>query len=1696
MQPPSGQSGSNRPANSVVDVDVDALPAAFPRFSWRREMLAFAVSRRTLAGLLALGVGCSSESDVDGDPFAGRSAVVGTERWAQPSRDAAGTFFNPNNGTVTSAEVGALSLEARVGSVLPDGEHPSLVADEARVAWASSAGWQRLDLTDATLDWQAAAVAGRGCTGAGVAVGADRLYCSTPQGGRIWQVETGAVFEELGFGTDTFDVSTPVVAGSRMYLVVHERAAAVGSRLVAIDFDDPPSGQPAVLGLDVALPFVETHAPAVDEGRVIVSGTGSTIALDATSGAVAWQVAETGSRPVLVGGATIYGAGSELVARSADDGTQLWRTTLTDPPAGPLVVDGTDVFVVQNVSPIDDIGGVRIESFAVVDGARRWSEDYGRGALAGDLVGAGEVLYLAQDNRTLYCLAKDSGVARAVLPLSGVAGSLRVLGKTVLAVVDDELRRFAGPEPTADADADGVFDATDNCPSVANADQADINGDGHGDACVALDAAIHPSVRLGFGTVVESGAVVGRRAIVGAGVTVGVGAVVGQDAQIGEHTVLGTGVQVLPRVRIGERVVVGHHATIRGNATIGDDASVGARVLIHDRAMVGSRTSLGDDVEVRSEVVLGEDASIAARSVIRERTFVGAGTHVGADTTVSSDVVLGAGSAVGAGSAISARVRVGEAVVLGDDASLAADVEIGDHSSLGVSGALRARVRVGSDTHLGDEFFANTDVSIGSGVTTGDDVDIKPRSFVLDGATLGRAIRLSSDVVVGAFATVGDGVQVSARSTVGGHSSLGRGTKLSSDVFVGRAVEVGVDAALSNQVRLDNDTAVGEAGEIRSRGRVTLERAACSTAVAETLPVACTAPYAGTVQLPALDDAAAPEVALDGDTAHGLRLIEVAGHHEGVATFRAPHDGPFAVYLSAQNIPFRITPAAGTPITPVAARCDEDTRALTCPDLRRRRSYWLSEGETYRLELGPVDPPLSWVRAAVMSVPLVDECALGLDECDADPHACVDAADGYACVCPAPYSGDGVGSAGCQLASGPHAAIDFPLAGLTSAEVIEVRGQATDAGGEAIGSVRVNGVAATVTHDGGFTASVPLALGDNVLVVEVTNVSGTVNAAADAVRITRDVLDFAPDAMRLDAADGFALVLEPQRPALWRVETSSGVRRVVSDELVGSGPVLISPRGLALDRANDRGFVYDTDLAAVVAVNLADGARWEVSGGLSPLGAGPTFGEPAALAYDPLRDRVLVLEAGLQPRLLAVDVSTGDRAVVTDPVTGVGVPLVDPSHLSYDPARDVVVVADLGRVALVEVDLTTGDRTVLSSETVGSGRDFTEPATVTINGLDNTLLVVDRQQRLVFSVERDTGDRRDLSNNWARTGPEFLAPAGISYDPGHARVLVADADRHAIVQVDTLRGERTYLSGAHRGAGLSLRQASQMRRDSRDGRLYVLDERVDALTAVDPLSGTRSVVSSATVGSGPVVAEPEAFDLDEARHTAYLLGEASETSLGLFSLELDSGVRALVSGPGVGSGLALGREVGGFAYDPVGERALLFRRSPAGDLELVEISIVTGDRSVVALAPPPNGPASIAPVGGLFDGTGGRLLVADPAIDALYAIDPAAGTQSIITSNSVGSGANWRLPRQVAFDAERAIAYIPDANRDALYRVLLSNGSRAQVSGNTVGAGPRLDKPSGVAIDDQRRVAFVVDTRQASVVAIDVLSGVRVVVSR
>ena len=65
--------------------------------------------------------------------------------------------------------------------------------------------------------------------------------------------------------------------------------------------------------------------------------------------------------------------------------------------------------------------------------------------------------------------------------------------------------------------------------------------------------------------------------------------------------------------------------------------------------------------------------------------------------------------------------------------------------------------------------------------------------------------------------------------------------------------------------------------------------------------------------------------------------------------------------------------------------------------------------------------------------------------------------------------------------------------------------------------------------------------------------------------------------------------------ALVAIDSDTGHRTIVSDDAIGSGPNLLSPRAIALDTPNNRMFVVDTGWDALTVIDLSNGNRAIVS---------------------------------------------------------------------------------------------------------------------------------------------------------------------------------------------------------------------------------------------------------------------------------------------------------------------------------------------------------------------------------------------------------------------------------------------------------------------------------------------------------------------
>jgi acetyltransferase-like isoleucine patch superfamily enzyme len=173
-----------------------------------------------------------------------------------------------------------------------------------------------------------------------------------------------------------------------------------------------------------------------------------------------------------------------------------------------------------------------------------------------------------------------------------------------------------------DQDGDGVLDDADNCPTMWNANQADANSDGFGDACVALSATIaagatvDPTVTIGPFSAVKKDASIGAGTAIGQLVTVDQSVVLGEDVRIGNSTTISQASRVGDGSIIGSSVIVEKNVTILQNVVIGDATRVGAGNVICAGAHIGANSTIGKNVLIDTNQTVANGSAIGGQRVV------------------------------------------------------------------------------------------------------------------------------------------------------------------------------------------------------------------------------------------------------------------------------------------------------------------------------------------------------------------------------------------------------------------------------------------------------------------------------------------------------------------------------------------------------------------------------------------------------------------------------------------------------------------------------------------------------------------------------------------------------------------------------------------------------------------------------------------------------------------------------------------------------------------------------------------------------------------------------------------------------------------------------------------------------------------------------------------------------------------------
>ena len=551
---------------------------------------------------------------------------------------------------------------------------------------------------------------------------------------------------------------------------------------------------------------------------------------------------------------------------------------------------------------------------------------------------------------------------------------------------------------------------------------------------------------------------------------------------------------------------------------------------------------------------------------------------------------------------------------------------------------------------------------------------------------------------------------------------------------------------------------------------------------------------------------------------------------------------------------------------------------------------------------------------------------------------------------------------------------------------------------------------------------------------------------------------------------------------------------------VDHSTLILSPFDAAFDTARGRVLLPEAQFDALLAVDLETGARTVVSG--PGVGTGPDIQQIGPIALDATGNRVFALDFG-RSGVLAIDLTTGDRTIIADGETGSG-PILEGAvsiALDSDNARVLVMIA----AALLAVDLTSGDRTLLSSAERGDGPALASVLALRLDGTSNRALALlpGEGGTTLLGIDLATGDRTVISDNATSDGPnpQFVA-SGMAIDETRDRALVAGIDFNApdgdgivsdgIYAVDLASGDRTLLSGPGIGDGPRFDIVNGLAVDPAANRAFAFStNQLDALMSVDLDSGDRVVLTESRLGAGPRIDRTSDIAFDIARERAFVVSNTlSLLSQGLPALyEIDLATGARSIRSG--DGVGAGPALASpinVALVPDENRALLV---DSGQSALISVALDTGDRTIISGAGVGGGEVPIS-ASLIFDEARARVLTLDTVETAVVAIDLETGAHSILSDQDTGTGELFASPRSLVLDPARSRVLVVENREDAqIIAVDLESGDRQVLAGPTRGAGPALSSLGAAALDGASERLYVLLTG-SGYMEIDLRTGDRV----
>ena len=520
----------------------------------------------------------------------------------------------------------------------------------------------------------------------------------------------------------------------------------------------------------------------------------------------------------------------------------------------------------------------------------------------------------------------------------------------------------------------------------------------------------------------------------------------------------------------------------------------------------------------------------------------------------------------------------------------------------------------------------------------------------------------------------------------------------------------------------------------------------------------------------------------------------------------------------------------------------------------------------------------------------------------------------------------------------------------------------------------------------------------------------------------------------------------------------------------------ITMRGTAIDPENS---TITSVLVGGVAATSDDGfATWQAS-------------VPVPLGRTIINVTTQDIEGNIDTNAASVSASSG-----TAPDA-----FVTPKGIKFDYEHNRAFVIDAGLDMLIAIDLTTRERVVVSSSNVGKGPNFITPTGLDFDILNNRIFVTDKEVDALFAVDLVTGDRTIVTSNSFEADDFLVAPMDVVFDVDNDRALLLDDTFGTgnIYAVDLSTGSRDKIDLS----GVAFGDATSIALDITNDQLLVTLSEQHALGSINLTTGERTFLSKSrtssfgtSVGGGEHDFDaPMSVDIDIENNRALVVDPNIDELGVLFGVDLTTGFRKVLAGPKLDGGyvgtsqsrIDLNSPISVALNTNSGEALLLSAEAN----NLLRISL---DRGTVNTIFAINESTLLSPRGLAFDKDSRKVFTTDFIRSALFSVDlVTAVKRSPSNGSNSAQGPEPELPLAVTYNPDDNSVFLTDAKL-GLLTVDLFTGDRKILSSGKIGGGNvKFNNPRSVVLDQENNRALVLSL--GSIAAVNLSTGKRTLVS-